>query len=136
MLRAGPLSSPGIMEKLGRDFVNAWVLINDLPRIVEEAKDPHVRALAERAKKNYNCPVDSQLYTPAGELIEHLNANVVLRGDAETCYARFLEAPWREGGATSDDLSVVGPDGRKNKIVRPLEEKRRKESGDGQKPPQ
>ena len=90
MLRAGPLSSPEVMEVLTRDYVNAWVLCNDLKGIAEDASDPSVRALAALAKKNYLTPVDVQLYSPAGELLDHVNANAILSG--EVSYLAFLQA--------------------------------------------
>jgi hypothetical protein len=76
------------MEQLAEDYVNAWVLCNDLRTIAEGTSDPHVRLMAWRAKKHYLTPVDIQLYTPAGDLIEHVNANAVLSGEVD--YATFL----------------------------------------------
>ncbi len=95
MLRAGPLSKPEVMEVLGRDYVNAWVLCNDLKGIAEGTSNPYVRALAALAKKNYLTPVDIQLYSPSGELLDHVNANAVLSG--EVSYAEFLRAHRGEG---------------------------------------
>ena|SRR6185503_14623666 len=90
MLRAGPLSSPEVMEVLGRDYVNAWVLCNDLKPIADAATNPHVRALAMLSHEQYLSPVDIQLFSPTGELLDHVNANSVLSG--ETSYAEFLKA--------------------------------------------
>ncbi|NOT30358.1 MAG: hypothetical protein HOP15_07910 [Planctomycetes bacterium] len=82
------------MEVLGRDYVTAWVLGRNLPIIAAEAGDPHVRALAVRAHQSYLRPVDSQIYSPAGELLDHTCANAILSG--EESYLELLEAPRRE----------------------------------------
>jgi hypothetical protein len=75
MLRAGPLSDQKIQARLSRDFVTAWVLAKHLPRIAAEATDPAVRALAARAHESYLYPVDSQIYSPTGDLLDHVGAN-------------------------------------------------------------
>ena len=51
------------------------MLAKDLPRIAAEAADPGVRALAARAHAKYLYPVDSQVYSPEGELLDHVCAN-------------------------------------------------------------
>lgn len=101
MLRAGPLSSPEVMETLGRDYVNAWVLAKTLPRIAEQPGSPHVRLLAGLAYKNFLSPVDIQIYTPTGALIDHVCANAVLATDANKAYLEILRAPWRAEAATA-----------------------------------
>ena len=75
MLRAGPLSDTEIQERLSRDFVNSWVLAKHLPRIASESSDPYVREFAARAHESYIYPVDSQIYSPTGELLDHVGAN-------------------------------------------------------------
>lgn len=104
MLRAGPLSSPEVMEVLERDYVNAWVLSKTLPRIAAEPGDVHVRALAGLAHENFLSPVDIQIFSPAGELIDHECANAVLMGDPKKNYLEHLRAPWlpeRDGAPLS-----------------------------------
>jgi len=82
------------MEVLARDYVNAWVLAKHLPRIAKEAADPAVRALAARAHAQYLYPLDSQVYSFAGELLDHVCAND-LHGDVER-YLELLESPLGE----------------------------------------
>jgi hypothetical protein len=81
------------METLARDYVNAWVIAKHLPRIAKEAADPRVRALAARAHGSYLYPVDSQVYSAAGELVDHVCAND-LKGDALGRYIELLDAPF------------------------------------------
>jgi len=93
MLRAGPLSTPEVMEILTHDYVNAWVVAKHLPKIAKEAADPRVRALAARAHQKYLYPVDSQVWTSDGELVDHVCAND-LHGDALGRYIELLDAPF------------------------------------------
>jgi hypothetical protein len=95
-LRAGPLSDDGILARLERDFVSSWVLAKHLPEISAEAGDPSVRALAARAHENYLYPVDSQVYSPEGELLDHACAND-LHGDGLRRYHALLDAAERDG---------------------------------------
>lgn len=91
------------MQILREDYVNAWVLAKHLPRIAAEAEDPLVRALAARAHENYLYPVDSQVYSAAGELLDHACANDLMP-DGQARYLELLEAPRRSrpaDGATS-----------------------------------
>jgi hypothetical protein len=81
------------METLAHDYVNAWVLAKHLPRIAKEAADPRVRALAARAHEKYLYPVDSQVYSAAGELVDHVCAND-LHEDALGRYIELLDAPF------------------------------------------
>ena len=94
MLRAGPLSTPEVMEILSHDYVNAWVVAKHLPRIAKEAADPRVRARAARAHEKYLYPVDSQVYSSAGELLDHVCAND-LRPDPLGRYHELLDAAER-----------------------------------------
>jgi hypothetical protein len=87
------------MEVLRRDFVNAWVLAKHLPALAKEAQDPRVRAVAARAHANYLYPVDSQIFSPDGELLDHVCANDLHgpdhQGDEVLRYFELLEAPHR-----------------------------------------
>ena len=78
------------MQRLERDFVTAWVLAKHLPGLAEEAADPFVREVAARAHANYLYPVDSQIYSAAGELLGQLCAND-LRGNAGARYLELLD---------------------------------------------
>lgn len=83
------------MERLERDFITSWVLAKHLPRIAEEAQDPFVRAMAARAHENYLYPVDSQVYSAEGELLDHVCANDLHghHGHGEgSRYAKLLDA--------------------------------------------
>src|SRR5262245_14394845 len=94
MLRAGPLSDAGIQERLRRDFVTSWILAKHLPRLAREASDPFVRSLAARAQESYAYPVDSQVYSPEGEMLDHVGANE-LSPDASARYHELLDAAGR-----------------------------------------
>jgi len=79
------------MERLADDFVTSWVLAKHLPSIAAEAKDPRVRELAARAHESYLYPVDSQVWSPQGELLDHACAND-LHGNARDRYHELLDA--------------------------------------------
>jgi len=86
------------MARLERDFVTSWVLAKDLPRIAAEATDPDVRALAARAHAKYLYPVDSQVYSPDGEPLDHVCANDILE-EPLARYHELLDAATRAGEA-------------------------------------
>jgi hypothetical protein len=84
------------MELLRQDFVNAWVVAKHLPRMAEEAADPAVRTLARRAHESYLYPVDSQVFSSAGELLDHVSANDLFAEEFPLDrYFELLEAPRR-----------------------------------------
>lgn len=55
--------------------MNAWVLAKDLPALAESAHEPEVRAAARVVLDAYLYPVDSQVLSPSGELLDHVCAN-------------------------------------------------------------
>jgi hypothetical protein len=77
------------------------VLAKHLPRIAREAADPFVRALAAGAHEAYLYPVDSQVWSPTGELLAHACANE-LHGDATARYHELLDSAVA-AGATPDE---------------------------------
>ncbi len=90
-MRAGPLSDTRVLERLKRDFVCTWVLAKHLPTIAEGAEDPFVRRVAKTSHENYLYPVDSQVLSPEGELLDHVCANDKERASAEQ-YLVLLDA--------------------------------------------
>ncbi len=90
-MRAGPLSDTRVLERLKGDFVCTWVLAKQLPAIAERANDPFVRRVAKTSHENYLYPVDSQVLSPEGELLDHICANDHERGSAEH-YLVLLDA--------------------------------------------
>lgn len=65
------------------------MLAKDLPRIAESGPGPEVRAVARTVHENYIYPVDSQVLTREGELIDHVGAN---SGSGVAGYRKLLEA--------------------------------------------
>jgi hypothetical protein len=70
------------------------VLAKHLPRLAREAVDPFARQLAARAHEQYLYPVDSQVYSSTGELLDHACANDLF-GDANARYHELLDAAER-----------------------------------------
>ena len=72
------------------------MLAKDLPRIAEAGSDPQVRAVARTVHTNYIYPVDSQVLSSEGELIDHVGANA---GPGVAGYLELLAAalPAEEG---------------------------------------
>ena len=71
-MRAGPLSSPKIINLLNTHFVNVWVLLRDVPEQQAGAKGANAAALATKLRQHYASAVDILTLTPDLEVIEHL----------------------------------------------------------------
>jgi hypothetical protein len=50
-------------------------LAKDLPALADATDDDFVREVAKRSHENYLYPVDGQVFSPAGELLDHVCAN-------------------------------------------------------------
>ena len=73
-MRAGPLSSPKIIQLLNTHFVNVWVLLRDVPELQAGAKGAAAAALATKLRQHYTDSVDILTLTPDLEVIEHLSS--------------------------------------------------------------
>lgn len=73
-MRAGPLSSPKIINLLNTHFVNVWVLLRDVPELQAGAKGANAAALATKLRQHYASAVDILTLTPDLEVIEHLSS--------------------------------------------------------------
>ena len=88
-MRAGPLSDKRVLRVLKNEFVNTWIVAKDLGPVAAGAEDESVRNLAQLASANYLYPVDSQVYSADGELLDHVCANDLSRMPNRT--GRYLE---------------------------------------------
>lgn len=79
---------------LDEEFVVSWALVADLQRWIDEGDlDAEGRALAETAIAKYQYPVDSQLWSPKGELLGQYAANDMFStepGKPAPSYLAFL----------------------------------------------
>ena len=73
-MRAGPLSSPKIINLLNTHFVNVWVLLRDVPELQAGAKGVNAAALATKLRQHYASAVDILTLTPDLRVIEHLSS--------------------------------------------------------------
>ena len=89
-MRAGPLSSPKIVNLLNTHFVNVWVLLRDLPELQTGAKGTAAATLATKLRQHYTDSVDILTLTPELEVIEHLPGESLLRSD---CLPRTERIP-------------------------------------------
>ena len=80
-MRAGPLSSPKIIELLNTHFVNVWVLHRELPELQTGTKGVAAGALATQLRQHYSDAVDILTLTPELEVIEHLPSKSLLHRD-------------------------------------------------------
>ncbi len=80
-MRAGPLSSPEIINVLNTHFVNVWVLHRELPELQTGAKGAAAGALATKLRQHYSDSLDSLTLTPELEVIEHLPSKSLLHPD-------------------------------------------------------
>ena len=72
-MRAGPLSSPKIINLLNTHFVNVWVLLRDVPELQAGAKGANAAALATKLRQHYTDSVDILTLTPDLEVTGHLH---------------------------------------------------------------
>ena len=72
--------------------MNAWVLAKHLSDVEADAELPEVvRSMAARMREAYQYPVDSQVYSPAGELLGQLAAND-MPPRADRAYLELLDS--------------------------------------------
>ena len=91
-MRAGPLSSPKIIETLNRDFVNVRILAKTLGPLAENASSSAVRRWAARLRDDYTYPVDSIIYGPGAQKLVNVPTNELMqKGNMDEAYLRFLE---------------------------------------------
>ena len=73
-MRAGPLSTPKIINLLNTHFVNVWVLLRDVPELQAGAEGSNAAILATKLRQHYSDSVDILTLTPDLEVIEHLSS--------------------------------------------------------------
>ena len=78
-MRAGPLSSPEIIQWLNTHFVNVSVLLREIPELQRGTKGEAAAALATKLRQHYTDSVDILTLTPDLEVIEHLPGMNLLR---------------------------------------------------------
>jgi hypothetical protein len=84
-----------MLERLENEFVCAWTLHQDLAPLAAPGRDAELARVAKRVAEAYLYPVDCQVLSPRGELLDHLDANEAM-GD-EGRYRRLLDAAKTEG---------------------------------------
>ena len=72
-MRAGPLSSPKIINLLNTHFVNVWVLLREVPELQAGAKGSNAAALATKLRQHYTDSIDILTLTPDLEVLGHLH---------------------------------------------------------------
>ena len=72
-MRAGPLSSPKIIQLLNTHFVNVWVLLREVPDLQAGTKGSNAAALATKLRQHYTDSVDILTLTPDLEVLGHLH---------------------------------------------------------------
>ena len=80
-MRAGPLSSPKIINFLNTHFVNVWVLHRELPELQTGTKGVAAGVLATKLRQHYSDSVDILTLTPELEVIEHQPSKSLLHPD-------------------------------------------------------
>ena len=80
-MRAGPLSSPEIIEFLNTHFVNVWVLHRELPELQTGTKGAAASNLATKLRQHYSDSVDILTLMPELEVIEHLPSKHLFHPD-------------------------------------------------------
>lgn len=67
----GPLSNSEVIETLNEKFVNTWVLLRELPELINGEKGKAVSLVAKEMKRHYTDSVDILVLTPDAEVIMH-----------------------------------------------------------------
>ena len=70
-MRAGPLSDLEVIKTLNEKFVNTWVLLRELPELINGEKGEAVSLVAKEMKRHYTDSVDILVLTPDAEVIMH-----------------------------------------------------------------
>ena len=70
-MRAGPLSNTEVIKTLNEKFVNTWVLLRELPELIDGAKGEVASLIAKAMKRHYTDSVDILALTPDAEVIMH-----------------------------------------------------------------
>ena len=70
-MRAGPLSNSQVIRTLNEKFVNTWVLLRELPELIDGAKGEVASLVAKEMKRHYTDSVDILALTPDAEVIMH-----------------------------------------------------------------
>ena len=70
-MRAGPLSNSEVINTLNEKFVNTWVLLRELPELIDGAKGDGARLVATRLQQNYTDSVDMLVLSPIGDVVAH-----------------------------------------------------------------
>ena len=70
-MRAGPLSDSEVIKTLNEKFVNTWVLLRELPELINGEKGEAVSLVAKEMKRHYTDSVDILVLTPDAEVIMH-----------------------------------------------------------------
>ena len=108
-MRAGPLSSPKIINVINTHFVNVWVLLRDVPELQVGAKGANAAALATKLRQHYTDSVDILTLTPELEVIEHLPGESLLRSDylpRTERIPRYLELLKASVSVAAEDLAA------------------------------
>ncbi len=79
-----------MVEALNKDFVNAWVLAKDLPRLADASPDENFGKLCATLKQHYTYPVDSIVVSPGGEVLEQRSVEEAMTMQPKD-YVAFLE---------------------------------------------
>lgn len=70
-MRAGPLSDSEVIKTLNEKFVNTWVLLRELPELIDGAKGEVASLVAQKMKDHYTDSVDILGLTPDADVIMH-----------------------------------------------------------------
>jgi hypothetical protein len=90
-LRAGPLSNSEIVQLLNREFVSAWLLLSNLEHPKQFYTTEQARRLARVALQEFDYPVETQVFSSTGCVLEQLQYNALLDVGPNERSQRYLE---------------------------------------------
>ena len=90
-MRAGPLSDSLVIKTLNEKFVNTWVLLRELPELIDGAKGEVASLIAKAMKRHYTDSVDILALTPDAEVIMHQPEMALPYRNQAQAYLRVLQ---------------------------------------------
>jgi hypothetical protein len=99
-LRAGPLSEPKLIDYLNAEFVNTWVVLAQLEKPEQYFTSSGGQHLAKAVLKHYVYPVQTQVYSPQGNLLGHLPVEKLMTAPFETWPIQYRQCLEKALGQT------------------------------------
>ena len=89
-MRAGPLSNSEVIKMLNEKFVNTWVLLRELPELIDGARGEGASRVATKLQQHYSDSVDILTLTSEAEVLAHQPEMAIPYRNRAQAYLRLL----------------------------------------------